>query len=174
MTTLNDEDPADPSVHEPKPVYVVWAENGNCIMWTTNKAQAESCAEQHDRPMRELHDQAVVMQQAQEIRELRTLLDRLRFALGDPDRALTDSQLTRRTHELRQKASKWDDWHEAQNRIETDMPEGWAFVLQCSPGDWDLYLTNPDGEHVEFDRDCDNTAQLMNSAVDHARAAAGA
>lgn len=61
MTTLNNEDPADPSVHEPKPAaYVVWAENGNCIMWTTNKAQAKECAEKHQRPMRELYDQDVV------------------------------------------------------------------------------------------------------------------
>ena len=58
MTTFNNEDPADPSVHEPKPAaYVVWAENGNCIMWTTNKAQAEACAKKHQRPMRELYDQ---------------------------------------------------------------------------------------------------------------------
>lgn len=61
MTTLNNEDPADPSVHEPKPAaYVVWAENGNCIMWTTNKAQAKECAEKYQRPMRELYDQDVV------------------------------------------------------------------------------------------------------------------
>lgn len=61
MTTLNNEDPADPSVHEPKPTaYVVWAENGNCIMWTTNKAQAKECAERYQRPMRELYDQDVV------------------------------------------------------------------------------------------------------------------
>lgn len=61
MTTFNGEDPADPSVHEPKPTaFVVWAENGNCIMWTTNKAQAQACAEKHQRPMRELYDQDVV------------------------------------------------------------------------------------------------------------------
>lgn len=60
MTVMTNEDPADPSAHEPKPVYVVWAESGNCIMWTTNKAQAECCAQEHKRPMRELFDQAVV------------------------------------------------------------------------------------------------------------------
>lgn len=61
MTTLANEDPADPSVHEPKPAaYVVWAENGNCIMWTTNKPQAEACAKEHKRTMRELYDQDVV------------------------------------------------------------------------------------------------------------------
>jgi len=61
MTTLNNGDPADPSVHEPKPAaYVVWAENGNCIMWTTNKTQAQACASKHERPMRELYDQDVV------------------------------------------------------------------------------------------------------------------
>lgn len=100
------------------------------------------------------------------------LLVRLRFALGDPEQTLTGPQLTRRAHELRQKAAKWDDWSNAQTRLESDMPEGWAFVLQCSPGDWDLYLTNPDGEHVDFDRDCDTAAAVMNSAVEHARAAA--
>ena len=60
MTVMTNEDPADPSAHEPKPVYVVWAESGNCIMWTTNKAQAEACAEKHERPMRTLYDQDVV------------------------------------------------------------------------------------------------------------------
>lgn len=61
MTTLENEDPADPSVHEPKPsAYVVWAKNGNCIMWTTKKDQAEACAKEHKRPMRELYDQDVV------------------------------------------------------------------------------------------------------------------
>ncbi len=50
-----------PALHEPKPTaYVVWAENGNCIMWTTNKAQARVCAERYQRPMRELYDQDVV------------------------------------------------------------------------------------------------------------------
>ena len=71
MTVMTNEDPADPSAHEPKPVYVVWAENGNCIMWTTNKAQAEACAQKHERPMRTLHDQDVVAYQAEEIAELR-------------------------------------------------------------------------------------------------------
>ena len=98
-------------------------------------------------------------------------LERLRYALGDGEGKLTASQLTRRAYELSQKAAKWDEWHEAQNRVETEMPEGWAFVIQCSPGDWDLYLTNPDGERVPYDRDCDTLAQQMSSAVDHARAA---
>lgn len=61
MTVLDNEDPADPSVHEPQPVaYVVWAENGNCILWTTNKAQAQECAAKYERPMRELYDQAAI------------------------------------------------------------------------------------------------------------------
>lgn len=71
MTVMTNEDPADPSAHEPKPVYVVWAESGNCIMWTTNKAQATECAEKHQRPMRTLYDQDVVAHQAEEIAELR-------------------------------------------------------------------------------------------------------
>ena len=99
-------------------------------------------------------------------------MDRLRFALGDGDRKLTDSQLCRRAHELRGKADKWDEWHEAQNRVETEMPAGWAFVIQCSPGDWDAYLTDPDGERINYDRYCDTLAQQMNAAVDEARAAA--
>lgn len=99
-------------------------------------------------------------------------LERLRFALGDGEGKLTASQLTRRAYELFQKAAKWDEWHEAQNRVETEMPEGWAFVIQCSPGDWDVYLTDPDGERIDYDRDCDTLAQQMNSAVDEARAAA--
>jgi hypothetical protein len=99
-------------------------------------------------------------------------LTRLRFALGDPDGKLNAAQLTRRAYELFQKAAKWDEWHEAQNRVETEMPTGWAFVIQCSPGDWDVYLTDPDGERVNYDRDCDTLAQQMNAAVDEARAAA--
>lgn len=102
------------------------------------------------------------------------LIDRLRFALGDGDRKLTDSQLVRRGHELAQKAMKWDDWSDAQTRIEADMPGGWAFVIQCSPDDWDLYLTDADGERVQFDHDGETLAQAMNSAVDHARKAVGA
>lgn len=101
--------------------------------------------------------------------DLLGLLYRLRFALGDGEGKLTHSQLTRRAHELRQKAAKWDEWYEAQNQIEQDMPEGWAFVIQCSPGDWDLYLLNADGERVQFDRDCDSTAQVMQSAIECAR-----
>ncbi len=100
------------------------------------------------------------------------MLERLRFALGDADCKLTASQLTRRAHELHQKASRWDEWCEAQNRVETELPEGWAFVIQCSPGDWDVYLTDPDGERIDFSRDCDTLAQQMNSAIDEARAAA--
>lgn len=99
-------------------------------------------------------------------------LTRLRFALGDPDGKLNAAQLTRRAYELFQKAAKWDEWHEAQNRVETEMPQGWAFVIQCSPGDWDTYLTDPDGERINYDRDCDTLAQQMNAAVDEARAAA--
>lgn len=105
---------------------------------------------------------------------LHGLVDRLRFALGDGERKLTDSQLARRAHELAQKAIKWDDWSDAQTRLDADMPEGWAFVIQCSPGDWDLYLTDADGERVQFDHDCETAAQAMNNAVDHARKAVGA
>ena len=97
------------------------------------------------------------------------LLKRLRFALGDPDGKLSASQLTRRAHELRQKAARWDDWHEAQNEIETQMPQGWRFVLDCSPGDWSLDLLDPDGNRVGFDTDCDSTAQMIRSAIECAR-----
>ncbi len=45
-------------------------------------------------------------------------------------------------------------------------------MIQCSPGDWDAYLTDPDGERINYDRDCDTLAQQMNAAVDEARAAA--
>lgn len=99
-------------------------------------------------------------------------LERLRYALGDGEGKLTASQLTRRAYELFQKAAKWDEWHEAQNRVETEMPEGWAFFIQCSPGDWDTYLTNPDGERVHFDRGCDSLASQMDSAIEEARASA--
>jgi len=102
---------------------------------------------------------------------LLSLVDRLRLALVDGERKLSDSQLVRRAHELSQKARKWDEWHEAQVRIEEEMPDGWAFVIQCSPGDWDAYLTNPDGERVAHDTDCETLAQQMNGAVDKARAA---
>jgi hypothetical protein len=101
------------------------------------------------------------------------LLTRLRFALADPECKLTASQLTRRAHEIHQKAAKWDDWHEAQNNIETQMPQGWRFVLDCSPGDWSLDLVDPDGNHVEFDHDCDSTAQMIRSAISCAREKAG-
>ncbi len=100
---------------------------------------------------------------------LREELHRLRYALGDGEGKLNTSQLVRRAYKLSQKAAKWDDWCEAQNRVETEMPSGWAFVIQCSPGDWDLYLTDPDGERVNYDRDCDTLAQQMNAAVDEAR-----
>ena len=115
--------------------------------------------------------QAATAQQAAEVQRLRADAERLRYALGDAERKLNVSQLTRRAYELFEKAAKWDDWHEAQNRVETEMPEGWAFVIQCSPGDWDTYLTNPDGERVSHRDDCDTLAQQMHSAVDVARAA---
>lgn len=104
---------------------------------------------------------------------LREELHRLRYALGDGEGEgkLNTAQLVRRAYELFQKAAKWDDWCEAQNRVETEMPNGWAFVIQCSPGDWDTYLTDPDGERIDYDRDCDTLAQQMNAAVDEARAA---
>jgi hypothetical protein len=101
------------------------------------------------------------------------LLERLRFALGDPDGKLTASQLARRAHEMRQKAARWDDWHEAQNSIETEMPQGWRFVLDCSPGDWSLDLLDPDGNRVDFDTDCDSTAQMIRSAIACAKQKAG-
>lgn len=102
---------------------------------------------------------------------LREELHRLRCALGDGEGKLNTSQLVRRAYVLFQKAARWDEWCEAQNRIEAEMPEGWAFVVQCSPGDWDVYLTDPDGERVNYDSDCDTLAQQMNAAVDEARAA---
>ena len=108
MTTLSDEDPADPSVHEPKPVYVVWAENGNCIMWTTNKAQAERCAHEHKRPMRELVGQAVVTYKDVEIQELQALSGRLSDLLSRTAVALRGPEppLTRwRWHDLPERAA---------------------------------------------------------------------
>ena len=102
----------------------------------------------------------------------RDALHRLRYALGDGDAKLSTAQLVRRAYELFQKAAKWDAWAEAQNRVEAEMPPGWSFVIQCSPGDWDAYLTDDDGDHVSFDSDCDTLAQKMNDAIDHARAAA--
>lgn len=115
--------------------------------------------------------EAATAQQAQELQALRADAERLRYALGDSEGKLNASQLTRRAYELFQKAAQWNDWCGAQNRVETDMPEGWAFVIQCSPGDWDTYLTDPDGERVSHRDDCDTLAQQMNSAVDVARAA---
>ena len=108
MTVMSNEDPADPSVHEPKPVYVVWAENGNCIMWTTNKAQAEACAEKHKRPMRELFDQAVVAHKDVEIQELQALSDRLSDLLSRTAVALRGPEppLTRWSwHDLPERAA---------------------------------------------------------------------
>lgn len=99
------------------------------------------------------------------------LLERLRYALGDSNGHLTESDLVHRGHELHRKAALWDDWEAAQNRVETEMPEGWAFVIQCSPGDWDAYLTDPDGERIPFDHGCESLASQMDSAVEEARAA---
>lgn len=95
MTVMTNEDPADPSAHELKPVYVVWAESGNCIMWTTNKAQAEACAEKHERPMRTLYDQDVVALKDVEIfglnssiGHLGSLVDEARELLAEAMRAM--------------------------------------------------------------------------------------
>jgi len=124
-----------------------------------------------------MSNQAEAMMQDQiegaqsENERLREELHRLRYALGDGEGKLNTSQLVRRAYELFQKAAKWDDWSEAQARVETEMPPGWAFVIQCSPGDWDVYLTDQDGERINYDRDCDTLAQQMNAAVDEARAA---
>ena len=96
----------------------------------------------------------------------------VQYALGDTDRKLTPSQLTRRAHEFRQKADRWDEWCEAQNRVEKDMPQGWRVVLEMSPGDWSIYLEDPDFERVEFDQDYDTTAQRIHSAVEAAIAKA--
>ena len=81
---------------------------------------------------------------------LRKDLLRLRYALGDVEEKLSVSQLTRRAYELSNKAKKWDEWAEAQERIESEMPPGWSFVIQCSPGDWSLSLTDPDGDPIDF------------------------
>jgi len=101
--------------------------------------------------------------------DLLGLVTRLRYALDDPDCKLTQSQLTHRVHELRQKAARWDDWCNAQARIEQEMPQGWRFVFDCSPGDWGLSLFDPDGNDVEFDRDHDSVAQAISSAISCAR-----
>lgn len=97
---------------------------------------------------------------------------RVRWALGDGDGKLNTSQLVARAYDLFGKAAKWSEWDEAQGRVDTEMPDGWAFVIQCSPGDWDLYLTNPDGDRVEFDGGCEPLAVQLNEAIDAARGAA--
>lgn len=109
--------------------------------------------------------------QASENETLRKDLLRLRYALGDGEEKLSVSQLTRRAYELANKSKKWDEWAEAQERIESEMPPGWSFVIRCSPGDWSLSLTDPDGEPIDFNGDCDTLAQKMNAAIDEARAA---
>jgi hypothetical protein len=108
MTVMTNEDPTDPSAHEPKPVYAVWAESGNCIMWTTNKAQAECCAQEHKRPMRELFDQSVVAYKDVEIQELQALSDRLSDLLSRTAVALRGPEppLTRWSwHDLPERAT---------------------------------------------------------------------
>lgn len=99
---------------------------------------------------------------------------RIRFALGDPDGSMTLAQLTRHADLLRQKAASWDVWSQAQGRVEKEMPKGWAVSIQCSPGDWDLWLSDPEGERVDFSHDDSETmAEVINEAINAARKVAG-
>lgn len=98
------------------------------------------------------------------------LLMRLRYALGVAEGTpMTPAQLVYMASQMRQKAAKWDEWVNAQAAIEAEMPEGWAFEIRCSPGDWDTALYDPDHERVRFDRDDETTAQMMLSAIEHAK-----
>lgn len=110
--------------------------------------------------------------QQSQVADLSVLVDRLRFALGDTNCKLTHSQLVRRAYALSGKAREWDEWKDAQEQIETEMPEGWRLVMDCSPGDWSLDLIDPDGAYVDFDHDWDSTAKMIGSAIERAKARA--
>jgi replicative superfamily II helicase len=71
MPTASKEDCVAPELHEATAAaYVVWADNGNCLMWTTSQAQAEACAAKHQRPMRKLYDQDEVIALNKRVAEL--------------------------------------------------------------------------------------------------------
>lgn len=65
-------------------------------------------------------------------------------------------------------AKKWAEWHEAQRLIEEEMPEGYRVTLECSPGDWSLRFTDPEGEDITID-DYESTASFIRDAVSIAK-----
>jgi hypothetical protein len=84
---MSDKTPAALSECEPKIVYVVWAESGNCIMWTKSKRQADECGAKYGRPVRTLCDPDDPVATAKEVQRLNEHLharnDALRLAVSD-------------------------------------------------------------------------------------------
>jgi hypothetical protein len=64
-------------------------------------------------------------------------------------------------------AKKWREWQEAQRLIEYQMPEGWSVILECSPGDWSLRFTDPEGNDIRID-DYESTEHFIREAVQYA------
>lgn len=68
-------------------------------------------------------------------------------------------------------AVKWRAWIAAQQRIESELPEGYAIELYCSPGDWSISLYDPAGkdlEIVDFDSAEDFVSRAIERAKEHA------
>lgn len=75
--------------------------------------------------------------------------------------------------QLRKDAEKWREWHEAQDLIEQQMPEGYRVVLDMSPGDWSLRAEDDKGEPMRIE-DYASTAEFIRDAVEIARSRAAA
>lgn len=78
------------------------------------------------------------------------------------------AQLQAENRRLREDASKWAEWVEAQRSIEEDLPDGYAVMLQCSPGDWSLSFRDPDGEEINIG-DYESTSYFIRQAVAFAK-----
>lgn len=100
------------------------------------------------------------------------LLAALSQALAERDAALAQvAQMRAELKSVRVEAAKWEEWIEAQRSIEEYLPEGYTVTLQCSPGDWSLSFTDPDGEEIRID-DYESTSHFIREAVEVARSRA--
>ena len=61
-------------------------------------------------------------------------------------------------------ADKWRAWIDAQQLIESELPDGYRIVMEMASGDWSMTLEDDDCNQIEV-REWDSTVDFIKQAV---------
>lgn len=61
-------------------------------------------------------------------------------------------------------ADKWRAWIDAQQLIESELPDGYRIVMEMARGDWSVTLEDDDCNQIEV-REWDSTVDFIKQAV---------